>query len=120
MTEENKNIYISYWLLLITFLVVSMIIVGGLTRLTDSGLSITKWDLFKGIFWPQNLQEWQNHFSLYKEIPQFKLINPDMTLDEFKYIYFWEWFHRILGRAIGIFFLIPFIYFIYLTLSYIY
>ncbi len=110
--KEYERAFI-YWLITLIILLISMIIIGGLTRLTDSGLSITKWDLFKGIFWPQNLQEWQNHFSLYKEIPQFKLINPDMTLDEFKYIYFWEWFHRILGRAIGIFFLIPFIYFIY-------
>ena len=102
-----------YWLILIIALLISMIVIGGLTRLTDSGLSITKWELFKGVFWPQNLEEWQYYFFLYKEIPQFELMNPNMTLDEFKYIYFWEWFHRILGRIIGLFFLIPFIYFFY-------
>ena len=113
LNKKNYERVFLYWLISLIILLITMIIIGGLTRLTDSGLSITKWDLFQGIFWPQDLQEWQNHFSLYKQIPQFKLINPDMTLEEFKYIYFWEWFHRILGRAIGIFFLIPFIYFIY-------
>ena len=66
VNEENKNIYISYWLLLITFLVALMVVVGGLTRLTDSGLSITKWDLFSGIVPPLNIDDWENLFSLYK------------------------------------------------------
>ena len=75
MTEENKDIYISYWLLLITFLVAAMIIVGGLTRLTGSGLSITKWDLFTGILPPFTLNEWEKIFSLYKQIPEYYLEN---------------------------------------------
>ena len=87
MNEENKNIYISYWLLLITFLVMLIIAVGGLTRLTDSGLSITKWDLFTGIIPPLSLEKWDYTFSLYKQIPEFKLINFSMTLSEFKVIY---------------------------------
>ena len=75
MNEYNKNIYISSWLLLITFLVALMIIVGGLTRLTDSGLSITKWQLFSGILPPLNSTDWENYFNLYKEIPEFKIQN---------------------------------------------
>jgi len=111
MNEQNKNIYISYWLLLITFLVALMIIVGGLTRLTDSGLSITKWDLISGIIPPLSINDWNNAFSLYKKIPEYKIINSSMTLDEFKIIYWWEYFHRFLGRIIGLVFLIPLFYF---------
>ena len=87
MNQENKNIYISFWLLLITFLVSLTIIVGGLTRLTDSGLSITRWDLISGILPPFTLDQWNNSFNLYKQIPEYKLINSSMTLDEFKFIY---------------------------------
>ena len=71
MTEHNKNIYMSYWLLLITLLVALIIVVGGLTRLTDSGLSITEWQLFSGLLPPLNDAAWQNYFTLYKEIPEF-------------------------------------------------
>ena len=111
MNDDNKNIYISSWLLLITFLIVLMIVVGGLTRLTDSGLSITKWELFTGFLPPLNNTDWDNYFNLYKEIPEFKLQNYSMTLNEFKVIFWWEWAHRFLGRLIGISFLIPLIYF---------
>ena len=111
MIEDNKNIYISSWLLLITFLVALMIIVGGLTRLTDSGLSITNWQLISGILPPLNNTDWQNYFNLYKEIPEFKLQNYSMTMSEFKIIFWWEWAHRFLGRLIGICYLLPLIYF---------
>ena len=111
MTEENKNIYISRWLLLITFLIALMIVVGGLTRLTDSGLSITKWQLFSGFLPPLNSADWENYFNLYKEIPEFKIQNYSMTINEFKIIFWWEWAHRFLGRLIGIFFLLPLLYF---------
>ncbi len=111
MNEDNTNIYISSWLLLITLLVVLIIIVGGLTRLTDSGLSITKWELFSGILPPLNNTDWTNYFNLYKEIPEFKLQNYSMTISEFKIIFWWEWAHRFLGRIIGICFLLPLIYF---------
>ena len=111
MNEENKNIYISYWLLLITFLVALMIIIGGITRLTDSGLSITKWDLFVGVIPPLTLSKWESTFLLYKKIPEFKLLNPDMTLAEFKVIFWWEYVHRLLGRIVGIFYIIPLLYF---------
>ena len=110
MTMKNKDIYISYWLLLITFLVALMIIVGGLTRLTDSGLSITRWDLISGILPPLSLNDWEKSFSLYKQIPEYKLINLSMTLEQFKTIYWWEYIHRLLGRFVGLFYLIPLIY----------
>jgi cytochrome c oxidase assembly protein subunit 15 len=88
-----------------------MIIVGGLTRLTDSGLSITKWQLFSGFLPPLNQNEWIVYFDLYKQIPEFKLQNYNMTIKEFKVIFWWEWAHRLLGRLIGLSFLIPLIYF---------
>ena len=113
MIGENKNIYISYWLLLITFLVSLMIIIGGLTRLTDSGLSITRWDLFSGILPPLSLNDWERSFSLYKKIPEYTLVNTSMTLEQFKTIYWWEYIHRLLGRIVGLFYLIPLLYFTY-------
>ena len=113
MNEENKNIYVAYWLLLITILVAFMIVVGGLTRLTDSGLSITRWDVISGIIPPLTLNDWEKSFDLYKKIPEYKLINYSMTLSEFKTIYWWEYFHRLLGRIIGLFYLIPLFYFTY-------
>ncbi len=105
------NNQISNWLILMFWIISIMIVVGGLTRLTDSGLSITKWELFSGFFPPLNQNEWKIYFDLYKEIPEFKLQNYDMSLQEFKVIFWWEWAHRFLGRLIGIGFLIPLIYF---------
>ena len=109
MIQKNKDIYFSYWLLLITFLVGLMIFVGGLTRLTDSGLSITRWDLFTGILPPITNNEWEKLFLLYQQIPEYKLINYSMSLEEFKPIFWWEYIHRLLGRIIGLFYLIPLI-----------
>ena len=111
MTKKNINIYISYWLLLITFFVALMIFVGGLTRLTDSGLSITRWNLISGILPPLSLIDWEKSFLLYKQIPEYKLINSSMTLEQFKTIYWWEYIHRLLGRFVGLFYLIPLFYF---------
>ena len=111
MSKKNKNIYISYWLLLITFLVALMIVVGGLTRLTNSGLSITRWDLISGILPPLSLNEWEKSFSFYKQIPEYSLLNSSMTLEQFKTIYWWEYTHRLLGRIVGLFYLIPLLYF---------
>jgi cytochrome c oxidase assembly protein subunit 15 len=85
--------------------------VGGLTRLTNSGLSITEWELFKGIFPPINDKSWLEYFNQYKQIPQYKLLNFNMSLNEFKVIFYWEYAHRLLARLIGLFFLIPLIYF---------
>ena len=108
--KKVSNLF-SYWLIGTLVLVFTTIIIGGLTRLTDSGLSITEWELFKGILPPLNNESWDNYFNLYKEIPQYKILNPNMSLQEFKVIFYWEYFHRVLGRIIGIFFLLPLIYF---------
>ena len=112
---KNKKYHTVFliWLFTLIILVASIIVVGGLTRLTDSGLSITKWELFKGILPPTNNQEWETYFLLYKEIPQYFLLNSKMTMDEFKYIFLWEYFHRLLARFIGLFFLISFFFFIF-------
>ena len=111
LNDKNTEKYLYYWLLTMFVLVSSIIVVGGLTRLTDSGLSITEWELFKGLLPPLSSSEWIYYFDLYKKIPEYKLQNFNMSLDEFKIIFWWEWFHRFLGRLIGIFFLIPLIYF---------
>ena len=113
MYTDNKHQkkYISLWLALMFCMVSLIIAVGGLTRLTDSGLSITKWELFAGFLPPLNENHWNNYFNLYKEIPEFKLQNHSMTLSEFKIIFWWEWIHRFLARLIGITFLIPLIFF---------
>ena len=105
------NNQLSLWLITMFIIISIMIVVGGLTRLTDSGLSITEWQLFSGLFPPLNQNEWTLYFNLYKEIPEFKLQNFNMTLEEFKVIFWWEWAHRFLGRVIGLFYLIPLIYF---------
>ena len=105
------NNQLSIWLVSMFWIISIMIVVGGLTRLTDSGLSITKWQLFSGFLPPLNQNDWISYFNLYKQIPEFKLQNSNMTIQEFKIIFWWEWAHRILGRLIGIGFLIPLIYF---------
>ena len=110
-TNTKINYQISIWLITMFWIISIMIIVGGLTRLTDSGLSITEWELFLGFFPPMNQKDWEIYFNLYKEIPEFQLQNYNMTLQEFKFIFWWEWGHRFLGRLIGISFLIPLIYF---------
>ena len=113
MYIENsvRKKYISFWLAVMFCIISIMIVVGGLTRLTDSGLSITEWELFSGFLPPLNTNDWDNYFNLYKEIPEFKEQNYSMTLQEFKIIFWWEWAHRFLGRLIGILFLIPLIIF---------
>ena len=112
MIHDKKINYLFFsWLTICLISVFLIILVGGLTRLTNSGLSITQWELFRGIMPPLNENTWNEYFELYKEIPQFKLINFNMNLTEFKIIFYWEYFHRILGRFIGIFFLIPLLYF---------
>ena len=107
--QIQKNITI--WLITMFWLISFMIVVGGLTRLTDSGLSITEWQLFSGLIPPLNKSDWINYFNLYKQIPEFKIQNYNMSLEEFKIIFWWEWAHRFLGRIIGITFLLPLLYF---------
>ncbi len=110
-TNLKINNQISTWLICMFWIISIMIVIGGLTRLTDSGLSITKWELFSGFLPPLNQNDWILYFDLYKKIPEFKLQNYDMSMQEFKVIFWWEWIHRFLGRLIGIGFLIPLIYF---------
>jgi len=109
--EKKINRLFLYWLIISLILVYFIIIIGGLTRLTNSGLSITEWELFKGILPPLNNISWEIYFDQYKKIPQYKLLNFNMSIDEFKVIFYWEYFHRFLARVIGLFFLIPLIYF---------
>ena len=110
-TNIKINNQLSIWLISMFWIVSLMIVVGGLTRLTDSGLSITQWELFSGFLPPLNENDWIMYFNLYKEIPEFKLQNFNMNIQEFKVIFWWEWAHRFLGRLIGISFLIPLLYF---------
>ena len=112
LRKEFLNL-VYYWLLSILILIGLIVIVGGLTRLTDSGLSITRWDVVSGIFPPFSEKAWDEAFNLYKKIPQFYLSNPDLTISEFKVIYYWEYFHRILGRILGLAFIIPLLFFYY-------
>ena len=102
--------FVEIWLYSMFILVFLIVAVGGLTRLTDSGLSITEWELFKGILPPLTDSKWLFYFDQYKKIPEYVEINYNMTLSEFKVIYYWEYGHRILARLIGLFSIIPMIY----------
>ena len=110
---SNKINLFSIWLLILGVLVISIIIIGGYTRISDSGLSITEWEPISGILYPFSNQSWLNEFSKYKLTDEFKLINSNMTLAEFKFIYFWEWFHRFFARLIGVVFLMPLLFIIF-------
>jgi cytochrome c oxidase assembly protein subunit 15 len=101
------------WLVLVAAMIVAMILVGGATRLTESGLSIVEWKPVTGAIPPLSAQAWNEAFEAYKTIPQYQEINRGMSLDEFKTIFWWEWSHRFLGRAIGAVFLLPFLFFLW-------
>ncbi len=103
--------YVRGWLYFTAFLVFCMVIVGGATRLTDSGLSITEWQPLLGAIPPLTAADWQAAFDKYKLIPEYQQVNAGMTLEEFKFIYWWEWAHRFLGRFIGVVFIVPFVVF---------
>ena len=109
--KKNYEKIFIYWIITLILMIGLIIVVGGLTRLTDSGLSITQWELFSGIFPPYSESKWIYYFNLYKEIPEFKLQNYSMSMKEFKVIFWWEWIHRFLGRLIGLSILIPLIFF---------
>ena len=102
---------VSNWLLVVALMVVAMIIVGGTTRLTDSGLSITEWKPISGAIPPLSQSDWENEFQLYQRTTEFQTQNSAMTLDEFRFIFWWEWGHRQLGRTIGLIFFVPFVVF---------
>lgn len=103
---------IRVWLAILFVMVMAMIIVGGLTRLTDSGLSITEWKPVTGAIPPMNAADWQSEFDKYREIPEYQLQNKGMSLSEFKVIYWWEWGHRFLGRMVGLVWAIGFFWFL--------
>lgn len=109
--EDQKSNAVANWLLLGVGMTVIQIALGGITRLTGSGLSITEWDVVTGALPPMSEAAWQALFAKYKTTPQFQLLNFDFTLSNFKFIFFWEWFHRLWARTIGLVFAIGFIYF---------
>jgi cytochrome c oxidase assembly protein subunit 15 len=111
VNSDNYIKYLKLWLITLFSLIFLMVAVGGLTRLTDSGLSITAWELFTGILPPLNLNEWNHYFSQYKKIPEYQNINFGMSLSEFKTIFYWEYAHRFLARIVGLFSLLPLIFF---------
>ena len=100
------------WLLIVCLLVFSMVFIGGVTRLTDSGLSMVDWRPIMGAIPPLNDTQWHKVFDAYKQFPEYKLINSHFTLEEFKFIFFWEYFHRLMGRLVGLVFFLPFVYFL--------
>jgi len=109
--RSDRSRAVAIWLFVVAALVLAMVVVGGATRLTDSGLSITQWKPVTGALPPMNLADWQAEFNRYRDIPQYKLVNPNMDLAQFKTIYWWEWSHRLLGRLVGAAFALPLIWF---------
>lgn len=110
MKKDNNKVI--YWLLTGCILIFIMVVVGGITRLTHSGLSISNYKLISGVIPPMNDIEWQEAFDLYKQYPEYQKLNNHFNLQDFKDIYFWEWLHRVIGRFIGLVFLLPFLYFL--------
>ena len=108
----RRNTTVFYWLLILTFMIFTIIFIGGLTRLTDSGLSMVDWRPILGIFPPSSIEGWLKVFNEYKNTPEFLIVNKSMTLMEFKYIFMWEWFHRFFARCIGVVFIFPMIFFL--------
>lgn len=112
MKQNKKNKAVIYWLLTGCILIFIMVVVGGITRLTHSGLSISNYKLISGTIPPMNDVEWNEAFELYKQYPEYQKLNNHFSIEEFKDIYFWEWIHRVIGRFIGLVFFIPFVYFL--------
>ena len=113
MTNLQLNKYFKIWHLTLLFSLILLVIIGGFTRLTHSGLSITSWEIFKGIFPPLSDKSWNDYFSLYKAIPQYKELNLGMSLDSFKYIFWWEYIHRLLARFVSLLYFLPLSFFLY-------
>ena len=107
--ETSLHKHVRVWLFLGLILIFGQIMIGGVTRLTGSGLSITKWDIITGSIPPLDESSWIDEFSLYQQTPQYKLINKGMSLSEFKVIYFWEYLHRLWARWMGLIFLLTFL-----------
>ena len=109
--RDRNRAAIRAWLYVVALVIFALIIVGGATRLTDSGLSITEWKPIHGVVPPLSAAEWQEEFDLYRQIPQYQQINRGMSLDDFKVIYWWEWAHRFLARGVGVVFAVPLAFF---------
>ena len=110
--KENSTRIVANWILFGIIMLVIQVLLGGITRLTGSGLSITEWQPIMGTIPPLNHQDWEAAFLKYKETAQYKYLNTQFILSDFKFIFFWEWFHRLWAILIGLVFLIPFIYFL--------
>jgi len=111
--EGDRLRPVRIWLYAMACFVLLMVVVGGITRLTESGLSITSWKPISGAIPPLSAADWQAEFDAYKQIPQYAVVHSWMSLDDFKMIFFWEWFHRLLGRLLGVVFIVPFIVFLF-------
>src|SRR6202163_2669377 len=111
--QTPNNRAVRWWLVTIVVLIAIMALVGAATRLTESGLSIVEWKPVSGALPPLNQEQWKDAFDAYKAIPQYRELNAGMTLGEFKTIFWWEWSHRLVGRVIGIAFLLPFLWFLW-------
>lgn len=111
VAHPPKDKAVGYWLLFVCLFLAGIVLVGGLTRLTDSGLSITEWKPVTGALPPLSAEHWQEEFQKYQQIPEYEIVNKGMSLDEFKTIYWWEWGHRFLARMVGVIFAVPFLYF---------
>ena len=110
-SREKLALAVRIWLISGVILIFGQVVIGGITRLTGSGLSITKWEIVTGSLPPLNAAQWQHEFELYQQTPQYHKLNKGMSLSDFKFIYFWEFFHRLWARSIGLVFLLPFIFF---------
>ena len=107
----KENPAIVWWLRVVALFVMATLVVGGATRITDSGLSITEWKPLLGVIPPLSTKGWEAALALYRQIPEYQLINRGMSLGEFQVIYLWEWAHRLVARTIGLVFLVPFVVF---------
>jgi heme a synthase len=107
----DARVSLRFWLYVMAALVFAMVLVGGATRLTESGLSITQWKPVTGVLPPLNAADWEAEFDRYRQIPQAAKLNPDMTVESFKTIYWWEWSHRLLARLVGVAFILPALWF---------
>ena len=112
--KSGRSQSVALWLFAVAALVFAMVILGGTTRLTGSGLSITEWKPIRGVIPPLSPQQWAEEFANYQRIPQYRFVNHGMSLDAFKTLYWWEWAHRLLGRLVGVAFAVPFAVFLYL------
>lgn len=111
-TLEKNRRQVAYWLLIGVFMIIIQVVLGGITRLTESGLSITEWKPITGTLPPLNETQWMAEFDKYRNTDQFKYVHQHFSLSDFKFIFFWEWFHRVWARLLGVVFLVGFVYFV--------